>query len=235
MAPRPFGRSEAGEDAVAAHPEPHPADALAPQPASGRDAGVERCAVAVDEVTLLRSVDLGGAGRVRIRLEQHLHAAAAVGIEVGAVGLGHERGRVLRAAAEAEVAHAHPADPAGAVVEVVAVPVPQLRRLALDHRAGPVVALEVEALGRGGRHARRLLGGELDQPEVGDVLTRLVELDAERVGAGIGEVGARADVLKLAAKRDVPVVWPDHRRRRLGGRGSCAREQRADHRRRTHR
>ena len=89
-----------------------------------------------------------------------------------------------------------------------------------------MVALEVEALAARGRDPRRLLGGEVDDAEVGDVLVRLVELDAERVGVRVGEVGAGADVLKLAAKRDLAVVGPDHGRRL--GRGRRRGQQRAD-------
>ena len=75
-----------------------------------------------------------------------------------------------------------------------------------------MVALEVEALVAGGRDARRLLRGELGEAEVGDVLVGLVELDAERVGVGVGVVGAGADVLQLTVERDLTVVGADDRR-----------------------
>ena len=90
------------------------------------------------------------------------------------------------------------------VEEVAAVPVPQLGRLALDDRAGPVVGLVVEALGHGRGHAGGLHRQELDEPEVGDVLLRLVELDAERVGARVREVRAGAHVLVLQRNGLVP-------------------------------
>ena len=50
-----------------------------------------------------------------------------------------------------------------------------------------MVGLVVEALRHGGRDARRLEQQEVDDPEVGHVLLRLVELDAERVGARVAE------------------------------------------------
>ena len=91
-----------------------------------------------------------------------------------------------------EVADADPAHSAGDVEPVVAVPVPKLGwPEALGDRAGPMVALEVEALGRRRGDSCRLLEGEVDDPEVGDVLVRLVELDAERVRGGMRETPSR--------------------------------------------
>src|SRR2546423_386563 len=58
-----------------------------------------------------------------------------------------------------------------------------------------MVALEVEALRHRGRGPRRLVQEGLRDPEVGHVLLRLVELDAERVSIWEREVGAGADVL----------------------------------------
>jgi hypothetical protein len=83
--------------------------------------------------------------------------------------------------------------------------VPELGLLTLDDRAGPVIGLEVEALVHRRGDPDGLVGEEVEDAEVGDVLLGLVELDAERVGAGIREVHARADVLDRAVEGIPPV------------------------------
>jgi hypothetical protein len=87
-----------------------------------------------------------------------------------------------------------------------------------------VIALEVEALRHRGRDPGRLLEQELDDSEVGDVLVRLVELDAERIGVGVGEIGPRADVLELTTERDRAVIGAEELRRSLRRRGPGERE-----------
>src|SRR5204863_3431795 len=97
-----------------------------------------------------------------------------------------DRGGVTGLAVDVEVRDPRAAVAGGLVEEVVAVPLVGLRRaVVLDDRAAPVIALEVEALRRGERHARGLLGEELDDAEFGDVLLALGVLDAERVGLGV--------------------------------------------------
>ena len=147
-----------------------------------------------------------GAAAARAEVRPELHREAG------------EEARVDRHAAEADVRQGDAADGLGLVEEVAAVPVPELRRLPLHHRAGPVVGLVVEALEAGRRHARRLLGEEVDDAEVGHVLAALVELDAERVGARVRELSAGAHALCLAAERVLAVVG-SHRGGRDGGAG----------------
>jgi hypothetical protein len=77
-----------------------------------------------------------------------------------------------------------------------------------------VIALEVEALGRRVRHARGLLGQEVDDAELGHVLAPLVELDAERVGVRVRHIGLEARLLQRADEWDRPVVRRNLRTRR---------------------
>src|SRR5207249_1818279 len=115
------------------------------------------------------------AGRVGPRRELGERAAAsATGIDVRRELRRDVRAPVRGLAADAEVGEADAADPLRLVEEVVPVPVPELGRLALDDRARPVVALEVEALRRRGGDPVGLLFEEVGDAEVGDVLVRLV-------------------------------------------------------------
>src|SRR5215217_3126564 len=134
----------------------------APRWRTSRRESALKAATPVDGPPLLRRVDLGGADRVRGAKVDEPHPT-----------------RHWAEERAAQVADVDAADRARLVEEVAAVPVPQLRRLALDDRAGPVVVLEVEAFRHRGGDARRLHRQELDDPEVGDVRLGLVELDAE--------------------------------------------------------
>src|SRR5829696_3334133 len=103
--------------------------------------------LAVDPARLGGCVDLrraGGLGGAQV----HEPGAAAAWTEVGPElhREAREEARVHRQTAEPEVLERDPAHGLRLVEEVAAVPVPQLRRLALLDGAGPVVGLVVEAL-----------------------------------------------------------------------------------------
>src|SRR3954469_20900314 len=158
------------------HAEVHLVDAAAYASAGDATLLLGRAAGAAASRTA--RVRLRRAARIGLHVAHRLHAAPTLRevllVLLGEAGRG---GRVAGLAADAEVLHVDPARAGGLVEVVVAVPgVGLALRDALAHRAPPVVGLEVEALVRRRRHARRLFREEVDDAELVDVLVRLVEL-----------------------------------------------------------
>ena len=178
-------------------------DPRAAEPPAGRDAIPRPRVVAVDVLALLGRVDARAADRVRVGRERHLDAAAArprrsrAGTRAGRTAScrpGCRRsgscGRSRhRARAPGRTSSCPPSSTARAARPG--------RSSRSSGRAGSRSTCVDAAATRAGS-----LSEEVDEAEVGDVLLRLVELDAEGVGVRVGELGAGADVLQLAAERD---------------------------------
>jgi hypothetical protein len=160
----------------------------------------------------------GHAGRVDLHFVMRDETARA-GSEVLAVARleTRDRRRIECPAVDREIGHPDAAVAGGLVEEVMPLELVHRGARGLNERSPPVVLLEVEAFGHGGRGARRLLGQELNDSQLGHVLMRLVEANAIRVGAGIAPGGTEASVLDRAVERVGAV--PGRGRAQCAGRG----------------